>query len=189
MPNDLPCPEMLRKVLRYEPETGDLFWRTRPLDMFQDGVQSALHSCRRYNSTYANKQAFRNKCHNGYYRGLALGRQMLAHRAIWAIFYGRWPACQIDHINGNPSDNRIHNLREVSHAENSRNMSLKKTNTSGHQGVSWCDTRKNWRAYVNINGKYKYIGRFDCKDAAVKASKDARRKLGYHPNHGRPSRR
>jgi len=58
------------------------------------------------------------------------------HRAAWALFYGRWPT-EIDHLNGNKTDNRIENLREVSRGENDQNRVWKwKPNaTTGLPGV------------------------------------------------------
>jgi hypothetical protein len=49
-------------------------------------------------------------------------KKIKAHRLAWFIYYGKWPKHFIDHINGNPSDNRIKNLREVSSRENSMNQ-------------------------------------------------------------------
>lgn len=66
------------------------------------------------------------------------GQQYQAHRLVWAYVYGDFPEGEqpyIDHINGNPSDNRIENLKVSSHGENQKNRKMNSDNTSGIAGV------------------------------------------------------
>jgi len=105
---------------------------------------------------------------------------------IWAIFYGEWPSGQVDHINGVRDDNRIVNMRDVSHQDNCRNAARPRTNTSGVSGVVWDKPHKKWRAEIRANGKMKNLGRFAIFDDAVAVRKSAEVEYGYHPNHGRP---
>lgn len=58
------------------------------------------------------------------------------HRLAWLYTYGCWPD-NIDHINGNRSDNRIENIRSVSAHENTKNQKIRSDNTSGFTGVSY----------------------------------------------------
>lgn len=81
---------------------------------------------------------------NGYIYVSIKGKKYAAHRLAWFYFHGRWPKEDIDHINGNPSDNRIINLREATRKQNAHNRRLGKNNTSGMRCV-----RKN-----RVNGKY-----------------------------------
>lgn len=173
--SDLPSPEYLRKVLDYDPETGMLVWKERPKEMFNQG--NRRHS---WNSRWAGKLAFR-KSELGYMRGSVNGRKLLAHRVVWAMHHGKWPSEQIDHINGDRSDNRIENLREVDAAGNARNHQMRSSNTSGEIGVTWNATRKKWMVRVGR----KFVGYFTDLDEATSARRSAAKAMGFHENHGR----
>jgi hypothetical protein len=60
----------------------------------------------------------------------------------------------VDHINGDGLDNRKCNLRPCSHTENMRNSKIRKDNSSGYRGVSWCKRDKIWKACIQVNGKH-----------------------------------
>lgn len=79
------------------------------------------------------------------------------------------PGMTIDHINGNSLDNRKSNLRICSQQQNVWNMKKPRHNTSGYKGVSWDKERKRWAAYIKINKKKIYLGRF----MSIKAAKEA----------------
>lgn len=186
MSHELPSIELLRKIIRYNPETGEMFWLERTPDMFPDGKRGAELSCKRFNSTYAGKPAFTTKhSKSGYKRSKILGAQLYAHRLAWALHYGEWPSMQIDHINGDTLDNRIANLRDVTRSDNMKNTSIGSTNTSGHLGVSFDKKRKQWRASITSDKRFIYLGRFKCKDEAIEARRRAEEKFGFHENHGR----
>lgn len=73
----------------------------------------------------------------------------------------------VDHINGNPLDNRKHNLRICTQAENRRNSKIRKDNTSGYKGVVWSKWAKKWMCRININKKSIHLGYFmNPRDAA-----------------------
>ncbi len=76
---------------------------------------------------------------------------------------------QVDHINGNPLDNRRENLRICENAENNRNKGLTKASTSGYKGVSLYKRSGTWRAYIVTNYKQKHLGTFDNPIDAAKA--------------------
>lgn len=182
----LPTPEQLRQLLRYDHDTGKLFWRERTPDMFNGGGHSAAHICARWNSKFGGKEAFTAES-RGYKIGAVWGTNIPAHRAAWAIYYGEWPSKWLDHIDGNPGNNRIDNLRDVTHSENMRNMSRRDSNTSGVTGVYWCSEREKWGAFIKAD-KAIGLGRFETFAEAVAARKAAEKVLGYHPNHGRSQR-
>ena len=170
--------DLLHAVFRLDPETGTLFWRVRAPETF-----TRPRDAKRWNVRYAEKPAFSNG--NGYMIGKLNGKAIQAHRVVWAMSSGRLPEGQIDHINGDTSDNRPANLREVSHSENQRNQKIPANNRSGQMGVCWVAGRKRWIAQIRANGKRIHLGRYVHKADAVAARQAAEQKYNYHPNHGR----
>ena len=122
---------------------------------------------------------------DGYRRVQIQGASYSAHRLAWLYTHGRWPNGQIDHINGDKSDNRLENLREVSNAENGRNTKRRSTNTSGTMGVHWDKAAGKWRARIDVDGATKHLGLFENKQDAIDTRKAAEIEFGYHENHGR----
>lgn len=168
----LPSPEELRQLLIYSPETGKLTWRERgdpPWD-----------------ARYAGKAALTGLNRDGYPSGKIHGRTMAAHRVIWALCSGEWPSNQIDHINGDRSDNRISNLRHVTHAENGMNQKRRVTNTTGYTGVTWRKDCSRWQATIRHNGRAKHLGYFDTAEDAHQRRREEQARLGFHPCHGKP---
>lgn len=99
-----------------------------------------------------------------------------AHRLAWFITHGKWPDGDIDHINGKRSDNRIANLRDVSRSVNLQNQRKPRAGSkSGFLGVGWNKSRGKWMAYINIDGKVKYLGYFDDPAIAHEAYLTAKR--------------
>lgn len=175
-------PAMLRRLLRYEPETGKLFWLPRTKDDILNGPKR-----RTWNTRYAGKPALDSPDGAGYRHGGICGQKILAHTAAWVLATGNWPKAQIDHIDGDRSNNRIHNLRDVTCGENNKNLRLPKTNKSGVAGVSWDQSRRQWYASISAAGRTIPLGRFDEIESAVAARLAAQREMGFHQNHGRPS--
>ena len=178
MKAEIPTPEQLRNLLRYDPDTGKLFWKSRNVSMFNDGYRGAQGNCNNWNSRYSGKEAC-NAVSKGYLIGGVLGKRLKAHRIAWAIHYGKWPTQQIDHINGKRNDNRIKNLRDVSAQENQKNMKKSSLNNTGHSGVHAHNGR--WRVKI----QNKHVGIFTSLDEAVRARKEAESLIGFHSNHGR----
>lgn len=106
------------------------------------------------------------------------------HRLVWMYLYGTFPINEIDHINGDGTDNRSCNLREVTRSQNCKNTRLGSRNRSGFQGVGWHKSSSKWRAHINNNGQQVHLGLFDSLIDAVAARIRALTVYGYHTNHG-----
>ncbi|WP_158235398.1 HNH endonuclease [Caulobacter sp. FWC2] len=112
------------------------------------------------------------------------GRDYRAHRIIWLIQTGEWPANDIDHINGARDDNRWVNLRDVSGFENHRNKIISPRNTSGVNGIHYEKARKKWQVRIKSEGRSIALGRFDTLEEAIAARAAADAKHGFSPRHG-----
>ena len=121
---------------------------------------------------------------NGYLAIKLFGRPYLEHRLIW-LWHGNELDGDIDHIDGNPLNNKIENLRTASHSENMRNAKMRSDNKSGVKGVSWCKTKRKWKVQLWFGSRQQYLGRYDSLDIARQIVESAR--LKYHlnfANHG-----
>ena len=148
----------MKRVLRYDPDTGE-FWRTADAP-----------------ANVAGKPA-NAKDRLGYVCFRVNGKMYKAHRLAWAFVHGEFPDGDIDHINGNPSDNRICNLRLASHSLNLQNQRRAKSNNStGLLGV--CPNGSGWRAEIRVNGKKVNLGTHKTPELAHVAYVEAKRK--YH---------
>ena len=103
---------------------------------------------------------------HGYLQIKINGRNYFAHRLAWLVVYGEWPKHQIDHIDRNPTNNRIANLREATNSQNNHNRGQQVNNTSGYKGVCWNKRAKRWKAYIKLHGRRTHLGYFNTADAA-----------------------
>ena len=149
----------LRELLEYNSNTGIFTWKIKPCKNKSIGTEAGSIG-------------------SGYRIIKVLKRSYQAHRLAWLYSYGEMPSKMIDHINGNPLDNRIVNLREATNYENSQNIYKPQTNnTSGFLGVT---LKKNkWRAKITVKGKMLSLGYYTSPEDAHKAYLEAKRK--YHP--------
>jgi hypothetical protein len=99
------------------------------------------------------------------------------HRLVYLMFHGSMPK-EIDHIDNNPLNNRIENLRPASRSEQCCNTTLRIDSTSGIKGVTWDKARNKWIVTINKNKKTVFRGRFDSLELAQLVSLEARNK--YH---------
>lgn len=108
--------------------------------------------------------------HNAGYVRICIDKEdYLAHRLAWLYVHGEWPSQEIDHINGNRSDNRIANLRPATSTQNKINGGLREDNASGFRGVHFDKRRQKFIAQIKIGSRRKYIGQYDTAEAAGRA--------------------
>lgn len=151
----LPSPEVLRQLIKYEPDTGKLFWVERPRSMFPSNWAYLV-----WNKRYAGQEALAFVGVGGYKTGRIFKFGMRAHRAAWAIHYGEWPVGFLDHANRDKLDNRIDNLRLCTARENSANKSKKKNASSEYMGVSFNKRIGKWSASMSVDRRKKHLGFF-----------------------------
>jgi hypothetical protein len=112
---------------------------------------------------------------NGYKYVSILSKSQLVHRIIYFMFHNTLPK-YVDHIDGNPSNNKIENLRAATNAQNNWNTGIRKNNTSGVKGVYWDKKYNSWHAQCFINYKNHFLGRYKNIEDAEKVVKDFRLK-------------
>lgn len=95
------------------------------------------------------------------------GKRYYAHRLAYFYMKEEWPD-EVDHINGNRSDNRWSNLRNASRQQNAANIGFFSNNSSGYRGVTKTSVGT-WRAEIQRNGKYHYLGCYKTKEEAAAA--------------------
>jgi hypothetical protein len=149
-------PHRLRQLLDYNPRTGVFTWRVDRGGTARIGRVAGAN-------------------HNRGYRQINVdGTIYLGGRLAFLYMKGRWPK-EIDHINGNRSDDRWSNLREATRIQNCRNTKLK-TGMTGFRGVYWDNRLQKYRAKVTIERRAIQLGCFDTPDAAHAAYCIAARK-------------
>ncbi|WQZ00715.1 HNH homing endonuclease [Xanthomonas phage NP1] len=152
--------EDVDKLLAYNHETGLLSWK---VDRGGTAKAGSVTGC-------ANS--------HGHLHVRVHGKLYKAHRLAWLLHTGAWPSQQLDHADGDPSNNRIANLRECSQAENVQNQRKRSDNKSGVQGVSWHKNTNKWQAQIEVGGKNIYLGVFNTIEEAAQARAEAKAK--YH---------
>lgn len=177
--------QFINECFTYNPESGLLLWNTRPLTHFKCG-----HGCKSFNAKLANHEAGSEQTHHvtgKTYRSVELkGVRYMTHQLISMIVNGYFVA-QVDHINGDGTDNRLLNLRFVNKAVNARNQKQRCDNTTGVTGVSFNLNEKGhmkYRSRIYNNSNRREIKRFYSLFEAVCWRKSKEIEYGYHKNHG-----
>lgn len=142
--------EQVRAVLSYDKETGVFHWKTAPRAARKAGAIAG------------------GKNRQGYFTIRVFREGYLSHRLAWLYVHGVWPAGDIDHIDGDRSNNRIANLRDVSRSVNLENRKgAKCTNKLKILGVSMQGDR--FRAQIQVKGVKKHIGLYATAELAEAA--------------------
>lgn len=106
----------------------------------------------------------------GYVKVTLNGVEYMAHRIIYELHFSLIPeSYQIDHIDGNKSNNKIENLRLASRTQNSYNRGKNKNNSSGYKGVHFCKRDKRYKAQIALGSKRKQLGSFKSAEEAYEA--------------------
>lgn len=160
--NALPSIDRVAELLSYDSDCGVLTWRIDRGGKAKAGSVAGSVDGKGYGQVKID--------------GLCLR----AHRVAWCLFYGAWPAAEIDHINGIRNDNRIINLRETTSAQNKQNIrGAHRDNKSGHLGVCYRHKRNLWTAQIKAEGRIRHLGFFSTPEAASEAYLSAKARL--HP--------
>jgi HNH endonuclease len=142
--------QTLKARLEYEPDTGMLRWK--------QGAFSCEKGCKV--AGWVDKRGRR--------RIFIKRTPYMAHRLVWLYFHGCWPKGELDHIDGNPGNNRIENLRDVTTAQNQQNRKrATRASKTGVLGVIF--TKNRFSASITKNGKATYLGRFRTIEEAREA--------------------
>lgn len=112
---------------------------------------------------------------DGYVRVGVDGKDYLVHRIVWLFAHNEWPEYELDHIDGNPSNNALSNLRPATHAENHQNQKVHKRNKTGVSGVS--PSLRNFRVRVGVGMREIYVGSFATLEEAIEARDKAKAEL------------
>lgn len=113
----------------------------------------------------------------GYWVVQLNGKLHKAHRVIYQMRHGFLSEeVEIDHVDGNPGNNSVGNLRLASRTQNNRNQRRRKDNTSGVKGVSFSRRNGKWKAYIGVDGKQCHLGYFETAEEAAMAVAAARGK-------------
>jgi hypothetical protein len=169
--------KLLHSILDYDEHTGIFTWKERPRESFNSDQGMKM-----WNKRYPGKKAGCVTA-KGYW-AIAIGNvKYAAHRLAFLHFHSIIPK-YIDHIDHNPLNNSINNLRGVTHKDNCRNQAMSKSNTSGVKGVYWRKDTSRWAAQIMVDGKTIALGSTHDKTKAVKLRKDAEQFYKFHNNHG-----
>lgn len=144
----------------FEYRDGVLYWKEPPA--------THAHKLGRSAGTYS-------RAHNRIkiqYNGRIYG----AHQLIFLMFYGYMPKI-IDHIDRDPMNNRIENLREATFSGNAQNARVRKDNSSGVKNVCWHKRANKWSVSVAKNSKIRHFGYYDDLELAELVALEARDKL------------
>jgi|APGre2960657404_1045060.scaffolds.fasta_scaffold72041_2 hypothetical protein len=165
----LPSTELLEEYLNYDPSKGVLLWKKKTAICTKIGSIAGRQkpgSHGRYSMKFFNKD-------------------YQIHRVVWKFIHKKDPIGPLDHIDGNPTNNRIDNLREATWSQNCHNQKILKRNKSGIKGVCWDKRAKSWKAYVSIDRKKHHLGYF--KDISIAKRAIEKNRLLIHKeftNHG-----
>ena len=148
----------LLKIVHYNEHTGEFTWASPRPKIIVGQRAGTIHT-------------------KGHRKIKVAGKLYFEHRLAWFYVYKTWPDGIIDHINGDPGDNRIANLRIATNGQNRANS--KTYAASGYKGVTFKKWLKDkpWQAAITHNKRVIYLGCFPTKEEAHKAYCDKAKEL------------
>ena len=153
--------ERLKQLLDYDPVTGVF---TRRESQRKDRIGKAAGA--------ANTK--------GHIQIRVDGTLYVAHRLAWLYVHGELPTLQLDHFDGDKTNNRISNLRLCTNKQNGENRPMHPRNTSGFRGVSFDKQHGKFRAYIGHHMTHRFVGLYATAEEAGAAAKAARDELFTH---------
>lgn len=137
-----------RRTVSYDPETGVFRWL-------------------RYRAANAHAGDCAGSIGGGGYRYVRIGGlQHRANRLAWLMMTEAWPSGQVDHIDGDTSNDRWANLRDATPGQNCANARRRRDNSTGIKGVRRMNSR--WQVRLGKNGA-RHVGTFDTLEEAAAA--------------------
>lgn len=152
------CGRDLKTALSYNPDTG----------LFERLITGR---------GYGHRLGFVNA--HGYNGIQVNGVKFLCHRLAWFFVHGEWPLGEIDHIDGNRTNNKINNLRIATRQQNTQNCASHRDKTDLGKGAYLkkdCPRPRPWKSQIYVNGRTIHLGYFLSKEEAVTAYQNAAKK-------------
>lgn len=149
--------KILSTFLRYDPNSGNLYWKVSRQCVKEGDIAGTCYQ-------------------NQYLRVTVNYKRYGNHRVAWLLTHGEWPKGRLDHIDRDPSNNRISNLRLATHEQNMQNRKVAKNSKSGTTGVAFDQRRNSWVAYIQVKGKTIHLGRSKDKNTVIALRKSAETK-------------
>ena len=174
---------IFNEIIEYHPDTGLFFWKDRKPHHFK--AKNPKAQCDRFNKKFSGKPALTSVSAGGYLSTTVMGRRAMAHRAAWCMFHKTDIGFDqvIDHINGDPSDNRISNLRICTLSQNMQNSKRKRS--GGLRGAFFHKQTQKYQSSIRL-----HLGTYDTEQEAADAYEAMAQiihKEFYLPNGKRPT--
>lgn len=155
--------EELKRLLKYDPNSGQFTWKVKKGRKNVGDAAGCFYGKHRYHCIKLNQILYQS------------------HRLAYLYMEGYIPDC-VDHIDGDPSNNKWCNLREATLSQNQWNRKISINCTSGIKGVSFHKRANKWRAIIGVSGKSIHLGYYATKEEAEEALRLKREDLhlGFH---------
>lgn len=149
----------VKECFHYEPSSGKLTWKISKARCVKIGQEAGWMRS------------------DGYRQVEVDGTKFLVHRLIYFFIEGKFPPKEIDHIDGNKSNNRWNNIRACSRSENMSNAGPRRNNKLGIRGVYYDPKRRRYITRIRKGCTKKYIGSFKTKEEAARAYQEEQSKI------------